>query len=53
MAVITVKLDTLKFFEVVNALRDSCGCKSCLVNADTLLSEFRLNFNENGEYKGR
>ena len=33
----TITMPTEIFYEVVNALRDSCGCKKCLENADWLL----------------
>ena len=50
---ITVKLPVVEFFQIVNALQDSCGCEQCKVNAATLHNEFRLNFDETGHYKGR
>jgi len=33
----TVTIPTETFYEVVNALRDGCGCAKCLDNANTLL----------------
>lgn len=33
----TVTLPTETFYEVVNALRDGCGCNKCLDNANFLL----------------
>ena len=50
--VITVKLPVSQFFQVLNALQDSCGCEQCKVNTAALNREFHLNY-ENGRYKGR
>ena len=36
---ITITLDIENFYEIVNALRDSCGCDTCWKNADLLISE--------------
>jgi hypothetical protein len=33
----TITLPTETFYEVVNALRDGCGCTNCLDNANFLL----------------
>lgn len=33
----TITIGTWEFYEVVNALRDSCGCDTCLKNANLLL----------------
>lgn len=32
---LTIELD--RFYEVINALRDKCGCPRCLENANLLL----------------
>ena len=38
---ITITLDIENFYEIVNALRDSCGCDTCWKNSNLLIAERR------------
>lgn len=34
---VTLKIDVEVFYQIINALRDSCGCDVCRNNADLLI----------------